>query len=163
VERAPACVRPRGQVVSHYFYHRNSKTDRFHHVARDHPLEEWVTLSLDGQDVQTQFISGLYGKPNETVYHMAEEHLRTVRPSGAAGQTRQRERLTRRGPLAGRARRQFGFVGLFERFDESILMLRYYAGFHNLLYNKTKAVVSRPRVQGARSRARRLALARFRR
>ena len=44
---------------------------------------------------------------------------------------------------------QFGFVGLFERFDESILMLKYLAGFHTLLYNKTKAVVSRPHVEGA--------------
>ena len=146
-------------MVSHYFYHRNSKTDRFHHVARDHRLEEWVTLSLDGQDVQTQFISGLYGKPNETVYQMAEEHLRTVWPSVAAGETRQRERLTHGCHLEGWLCQQFGFVGLFERFDESILMLRYYAGFHNLLYNKTKAVVSRPRVQGACSRALRLALA----
>lgn len=43
---------------------------------------------------------------------------------------------------------QFGFVGLFERLEESVLMLRYLAGFHTLLYNKTKAVVSRPPAHG---------------
>jgi hypothetical protein len=67
------------QVASHYYYHLHATTDRFHWRAAQHPLEEWVAVSPDGQDVQTQFISGVYGGANASTYRLAADHLRTVR------------------------------------------------------------------------------------
>jgi len=131
---------PIDRVVSHYYYHRASVTDRFHHLARDNTLDRWVELSLDGQNDQVQFISGIYGKVNESVYAVAEHNLRSVRVRFFF--------LLVRG-LAKKARRsQFGFVGLYELMDESVVMMQYFAGFQNLLFNKTKAVTDRPHTSG---------------
>lgn len=80
------------QVASHYYYHLHSTTDRFHWRAVQYPLEEWVTVSPDGQDVQTQFMSGVYGGANASTYRLAADHLRTVR--GRTRPAAQRENMT---------------------------------------------------------------------
>ena len=82
------------QVVSHYYYHKHSSTDRFHQLAVNNPLERWVEISLDGQNVQVQFISGHYGLVNDTVYADAVAHLQSVRRCTARQRRALRARLT---------------------------------------------------------------------
>ena len=43
---------------------------------------------------------------------------------------------------------QFGFVGIYEEFDETMVMLKHFAGFTNVFYNHTKSVLGRPSAKG---------------
>lgn len=108
---------PVDRVISHYYYHLKSETDRFHALAANNPIETWVTLSFDANNDHVQFISGKHGIPSEKEFQQALRNLH-----------------------------QFGFVGIYERFDESMVLLKYYAGFKNVFYNYTKSVVGRPKM-----------------
>jgi len=100
---------PYDRVISHYFYHRNTKGDKGHSLAKNLTLEQWVNISVDAHNDHVQFIAGIHGTPTEETFELAKRNLRT-----------------------------FGLVGFQEQFDESLIMMRHYLGLRNLRYRKTK-------------------------
>ncbi|KCV71993.1 hypothetical protein H696_01400 [Fonticula alba] len=102
---------PVKRVISHYFYHKSEKKDPYHYLADTHGLDEWVQIHPDAKNIQTQYLSGTYGPPDAMAFAVAMRNLLEAR-----------------------------FVGLFERLPESALMLRYEAGFEELMFARTKAV-----------------------
>lgn len=109
---------PYTRVLSQYFYNRDTPHDPWHELARDHPLEEWLDLHPDAQNLQVQFVSGRKGPPPD------------------------RETLD----LAKRNLAAFGFVGLMEDFEATLLLLRHVLGVDTLQHVRLRQTPSRPRL-----------------
>ena len=106
---------PVDRVISHYFYHRRTPWDPFHSIARDHSLEEWSRSFIDAQNLQVQIVSGKRGVATRDTLELAKKNL------------------------AG-----FGVVGILERFDETLQLMKQRLGFHELRYVILKAAPCRP-------------------
>ncbi|KAK5575962.1 hypothetical protein RB653_007097 [Dictyostelium firmibasis] len=97
---------PVERVISHYYYHLNNPYDPEYQMARTNKLTEWLVKSPRGNNEMTRFLSGLTKdeefKPNDETFHMALYHLRSMK-----------------------------FVGITERFKETIALLKFYVGIEN--------------------------------
>eukprot|EP01133_Synstelium_polycarpum_P006552 gene6552-7595_t len=107
---------PIDRVVSHYYYHKNRREDEGHPLANRLSLDEWIIQSPRGQNEQTRVLSGLtIGAelfPTNETFRMALHHLRSMK-----------------------------FVGLTERFGESLVLIKYYCGLESVterILNKGK-------------------------
>jgi hypothetical protein len=116
---------PIARTLSHYHYHRKKQDDPNHWIARELDLLEWVQTVPYASNVMTGWLAGLrheswwharaMGQPPDgggtvteadTAVHVTEEHYE-----------RARARLL-----------EFGFVGLTERFAESLVLMRHVLG-----------------------------------
>jgi len=108
---------PIDRVISHYYYHKTERNDPNYEFASKHTLEEWVQLSKHAINKQTQLISGLVTHPaNNYSLEIAIQHLNN-----------------------------FGFIGLTEKFDESLFLMKYYLGWDLLTYVTRKQTRMKPK------------------
>lgn len=107
---------PVERVLSHYFYHLTEPKDPNHALAKSMTLEQWINASKNAHNRQVQFVAGLvYEEPTRETLAIAKHHLR-----------------------------HFGFVGLTERFDDTIVMLSHYLGWNKLKYFIRKQTREKP-------------------
>jgi hypothetical protein len=92
---------PVERTVSHYYYHLARKDDPGHALAASLSLEQWLWLSPSGNNRMTQFISGYISQQPVTraMLEIAKHNLRKC-----------------------------SFVGLLERYNDSMQMLAYQTG-----------------------------------
>ncbi|GAM25741.1 hypothetical protein SAMD00019534_089160 [Acytostelium subglobosum LB1] len=94
---------PVERVISHYYYHREKIQDEGHALAMKLKFEEWLEQSPRGANEQTRVLSGMSTEAEKNVsmesFRMALYHLRKMK-----------------------------FVGITEKFKESIVMMKYYCG-----------------------------------
>ncbi|KAM9980730.1 hypothetical protein ACTFIY_003054 [Dictyostelium cf. discoideum] len=106
---------PVERVISHYFYHLFDKGDPEHSGTKNKTLEDWIISSVRGNNEMTRVLSGITKeeefKPSNETFLMALYHLRSMK-----------------------------FVGITERFTETLALLKFYTGFDNPLLNNKKNV-----------------------
>eukprot|EP01104_Vermistella_antarctica_P000664 TRINITY_DN107_c5_g1_i1.p1 TRINITY_DN107_c5_g1~~TRINITY_DN107_c5_g1_i1.p1 ORF type:complete len:420 (-),score=104.91 TRINITY_DN107_c5_g1_i1:65-1324(-) len=121
---------PLERIVSHYFYHKNTKYDPWHYLANDNSLEQWIGKSDDAHDLITQFLSGLGGGYHRIVGALADP---LIAISGVSAQSAVAGRPKPNGYKVTdehfeRAKynllNHVSFVGFTERFEESLHLLR---------------------------------------
>ncbi|KYQ92747.1 putative cell number regulator [Tieghemostelium lacteum] len=101
---------PVDRVISHYYYHRQNRKDPGHALAMKNSLKEWLAASPAANNDQARMICG-FGydfNGNNITEELAEHHLRYT----------------------------YKYVGLTERFPESIVMLSHYTGYQSIRYTK---------------------------
>ncbi|KAN0034161.1 hypothetical protein ACTFIV_000647 [Dictyostelium citrinum] len=114
---------PVDRVISHYYYHRNNAYDPEYLLAKTSTFSEWLDRSPRGNNEMTRFLSGLTKdeefKPTEETFHMALYHLRSMK-----------------------------FVGITERFKETIALLKFYVGIenHRIREKQNAAKIKHPEV-----------------
>jgi len=110
---------PIDRVVSHYYYHRQHKKDPGHIFAMNHTFDEWIRLSPAGNNDQTRSLSGIRSEFNisKKTLDMAMHHLRRM-----------------------------AIVGLTEEYHETLMLLKYIAGFTIVKYRPVNKGVKRPKV-----------------
>lgn len=107
---------PVERVLSHYYYHLTEPKDPNHMLAKSMSLEQWINSSKNAHNRQVQFIAGLvYEEPTRETLEIAKHHLE-----------------------------RFGFVGLTERFDDTVVLLKYYLGWTKLKYFVRKQTREKP-------------------
>jgi len=107
---------PVDRVLSHYFYHKTEPRDPGHRLALEMSLEEWINKSKNAHNRMTAFLSGMvYQEQNEHTLDLAKAHLE-----------------------------RFGFVGLTEKFDQSVVMMKYFLGWKRLRYFVRKQTREKP-------------------
>ncbi|KAM9945225.1 hypothetical protein ACTFIT_003479 [Dictyostelium discoideum] len=106
---------PVERVISHYFYHLFDKGDPEHSGTKNKTLEDWIISSVRGNNEMTRVLSGITKeeefKPSNETFLMALYHLRSMK-----------------------------FVGITERFTETLALLKFYTGFDSPLLNSKKNV-----------------------
>lgn len=109
---------PVDRVVSHYYFHIQHKKDPGHAFAMNHTFEEWVRESPSGNNEQTRMISGIRSEFNITrkTLDMAKHHLM-----------------------------EMAVVGLTEKYQETLMLLKYIAGFNIVKYRAINKGVKRPK------------------
>ncbi|KAF2075401.1 hypothetical protein CYY_003280 [Polysphondylium violaceum] len=112
---------PVDRVISHYYYHLNRKEDEGHEMAFKYSLKEWVSLAPQGSNEQTRHLSGItindeYPPSNET-FRLALQHLRTMK-----------------------------YVGITDRYQESMALLKVYCNLSNLSIVKANTGKTKPYV-----------------
>eukprot|EP01112_Ceratiomyxa_fruticulosa_P008542 TRINITY_DN2216_c0_g2_i1.p1 TRINITY_DN2216_c0_g2~~TRINITY_DN2216_c0_g2_i1.p1 ORF type:complete len:355 (-),score=42.60 TRINITY_DN2216_c0_g2_i1:89-1153(-) len=106
---------PVDRVVSHYYYHRGTNphgNDPVYQLARNSTLRQWVEKSPSANNEMTRCLSGIRETeilPTNQTLQVALQHLK-----------------------------DFGFVGLIEKFHESLVLMKYTLGFTHLKYTTTK-------------------------
>ncbi|KAM9965526.1 hypothetical protein ACTFIW_005344 [Dictyostelium discoideum] len=97
---------PVERVISNYFYHKHSPGDPQHILARDNVIEKWITISPRGNNEITRVLSGITFReepvPSNDTFNMALYHLRSMK-----------------------------FVGITEKYSESLALLKFYTGLEN--------------------------------
>lgn len=122
---------PREHLISYYYYFREDTTSKTYDLVRGRTFEEFLQIPRM-QSIQLDLIVGLDDVPNA---------------AGGWGMRRNRslpveERLR----IAERhLREHFTAVGLVERFDESMLLLRQRLGWKNVYYARLRETQSRPK------------------
>jgi len=108
---------PVERVISYYYFHLQDTQDPAHKFAKEHTFEEWLEESPAAQNEMTKSLSGIRSEfyPSTETFEIAKHHLRSMR-----------------------------YVGLTERFDNSLALMKYYFGFKDLSYDKTKVGVKKP-------------------
>ena len=107
---------PVERVLSHYYYHLTEPKDPNHALAKSMSLEQWINASKNAHNRQVQFIAGLvYEEPTQETLSIAKHHIR-----------------------------RFGFVGITERFDDTIVLLKHYLGWTKLKYFIRKQTREKP-------------------
>eukprot|EP01132_Coremiostelium_polycephalum_P002739 gene2739-3401_t len=107
---------PVDRVISHYYYHRQNKQDPGHGLAIKYNLREWLEISPAANNEQARMICGF--DTDEMEYPETKEILLIPMiiiisyPS------------------------VYKFVGLQEKFPESIVLLTHYAGFQYTRYTR---------------------------
>ncbi|EFA86236.1 hypothetical protein PPL_00798 [Heterostelium album PN500] len=111
---------PIDRVISHYYYHREQINDEGHQLAMQLDFKEWIKKSPRGQNEQTRVLAGISVEAEPLVtnesFRQALYHLRKMK-----------------------------FVGITERFTESIVLMKYYCGLTDLTEvksNKRKATTN---------------------
>jgi Galactose-3-O-sulfotransferase len=114
---------PIDRVISAYYFARNYKLHPKHHIVRRMTMDEYVR-SWPNHNVQTKYLSGRpftgdwhAGECNEEMLELAKENLAT----------------------------HFSLVGLTERFDEGLALLKIIFGWNIAQYAKFNVTRSRPR------------------
>jgi hypothetical protein len=108
---------PVERVVSYYHFHLQDTKDPAHKFAMEHTFEEWLELSPAAQNEMTKCLSGIRSEfyPSNHSFEMAKHHLKSM-----------------------------GYVGLTERFEESLKLMKFYFGFDKFSYDTTKVGVKKP-------------------
>ncbi|KAM9965528.1 hypothetical protein ACTFIW_005346 [Dictyostelium discoideum] len=106
---------PVDRVISHYFYHKSTTFDEEHIPARDNNLDQWLEVSPRGTNEMTRHLSGITVfeefKPTNETFNMAMYHLRSMK-----------------------------FVGITERFEETLALLKFYIGLDDPVVSDKKNV-----------------------
>ncbi|KAN0018255.1 hypothetical protein ACTFIU_010869 [Dictyostelium citrinum] len=109
---------PVDRVISHYFYHLLDKGDPEHSGTINKTLEDWIISSSRGNNEMTRVLSGISKeeefKPSNETFVMALYHLRSIK-----------------------------FVGITERYTETLALLKFYTGLDNPR-SKSKKNVGKP-------------------
>ncbi|GAM25174.1 hypothetical protein SAMD00019534_083490, partial [Acytostelium subglobosum LB1] len=110
---------PVDRVISHYYYHRQNKRDPGHGFAMKYDLREWIERSAAANNEQARMLCGIspheyYGKENETEI-CAHHHLKYT----------------------------YKYIGLTEKFSESLVLLTHYAGFQAIRFTKVNSGTQR--------------------
>jgi len=101
---------PVDRVISHYYYHRQNRKDPFHKVAMENSLQDWLAVSPAANNEQARMIVGL-GDQNfgdNSTFEIAHHHLKHT----------------------------FKFVGITEKFPESLVLLSHFTGLQSIRYAK---------------------------
>lgn len=108
---------PVDRVISYYHFHLQDPEDPAHEFAMTHSFEEWLEQSQAAQNEMTKCLSGIRSEfnPSQKTFEMAKHHLRNM-----------------------------AFVGLTERFEESLVLMKFYFGFTNLKFQSTKVGRKKP-------------------
>ncbi|KAN0037536.1 hypothetical protein ACTFIV_002887 [Dictyostelium citrinum] len=111
---------PVDRVISNYFYHKHSPGDPQHIIARDNSIGNWLIKSPRGNNEMTRVLSGITIKeepvPTNETFNMALYHLRSMK-----------------------------FVGITEKYSESLALLKFYTGLDNPnVSEKLKSLKFRP-------------------
>ncbi|KAK5577160.1 hypothetical protein RB653_002098 [Dictyostelium firmibasis] len=97
---------PVDRVISNYFYHKHSPGDPQHIIARDNSIENWIIKSPRANNEITRVLSGITINeepiPSNETFNMALYHLRSMR-----------------------------FVGITEKYSESLALFKFYTGLDN--------------------------------
>lgn len=114
---------PVERVVSHYFFIRNSPRHRYRQEAQEMDMEAFIASGIRPRmnNCMTRMISGLdapYGKCPESMLDKAVENLM----------------------------QDYFFLGIVERFDESLAMLAELLGWRNVRYDKRCVSKGRPQL-----------------
>lgn len=109
---------PVSRVISYYHFHLQDTQDPAHEFAVTHSFEEWLEVSQGAQNEMTKCLSGIRSEfvPSQESFAMAKHHLRNM-----------------------------AFVGLTEHFEESLLLMKYYFGWKDLDFQKTKVGSKKPK------------------
>ncbi|KAN0000123.1 hypothetical protein ACTFIZ_008565 [Dictyostelium cf. discoideum] len=114
---------PVDRVISHYYYHRNNPYDPEYQLAKTSTFSQWLDRSPRANNEMTRFLSGLTKdeefKPTDDTFHMALYHLRSMK-----------------------------FVGITERYKETIALLKFYVGIenHRIREKQNAAKIKHPHV-----------------
>ncbi|KAN0003105.1 hypothetical protein ACTFIZ_009275 [Dictyostelium cf. discoideum] len=111
---------PVDRVISHYFYHKSTTFDQEHMVARNNTFDQWLEVSPRGTNEMTRQLSGIFETeeftPTNETFNMALYHLRSMK-----------------------------FVGITERFEETLALLKFYIGLDNSdVSNKKNVAQTKP-------------------
>jgi len=109
---------PVSRVISYYHFHLQDSQDPFHEFAKRYSFDEWVERSPAAHNEMTKCLSGIRSEdePSNKTFEIAKHHLRS-----------------------------FGFVGLQEYFDESLVLMKSYLGFTNIGYSMVKVGTHKPK------------------
>ena len=114
---------PVNRIISLYYYARRAEGHRHHEVIReeDVSLHDYVTSGINEVEIRngmTRQIAGLTDElPDRHALKQAKQHLRDY----------------------------FGVVGLVERFDESLLLMKRQYGWGQVAYRRRRVGKGRPR------------------
>ena len=95
---------PLDRIVSHYYYRRSYFNDPFHKICTDYNISMAVEQIEDQDNAMTQFLGGRLGTPNSQTFEIAKNNVRNM-----------------------------DFVGIYEKIDESMVLLQYYLNAQDLL------------------------------
>eukprot|EP01133_Synstelium_polycarpum_P017384 gene17384-20740_t len=113
---------PIDRVVSYYYYHRQNKRDPGHMIAMKYGLKEWLERSPAGNNEQARMLCGIAAPDYEGIENAtancALHHLKHT----------------------------YKYVGLTEKFSESLVLLTHYAGFQAIRYTKINSGTQRVQV-----------------
>ncbi|GAM19024.1 hypothetical protein SAMD00019534_021990 [Acytostelium subglobosum LB1] len=113
---------PVDRVISHYYYHRQNKRDPGHALAMKYTLQEWLERSPAANNEQARMLCGVappeYIDNESLTETCAHHHLKYT----------------------------YKFVGLTEKFPESLVLLTHYAGFQAIRFSKINTGTQRPSV-----------------
>lgn len=116
---------PVDRVVSMYYYYRRTRSSTFENVT----LEDFIETYGGAKDNMTKYLSGeklriqLTDPSNEANFECSSETLELAKRN---------------------LRNHFSVVGLSERFDESLILLRKILGWKIPLYDKNNVTRNRP-------------------
>jgi hypothetical protein len=117
---------PVARVLSHYHYHRTRVEDVNHQRAKERDLVTWVREVSFGSNAMTAFLAGT------GMWWNADAELSS--PQGSSGTDKKSpRRVTEADFEAARANLlTFGFVGLTERFEDSLVLMREFLGLRSV-------------------------------
>ena len=114
---------PINRVVSDYFYNREFSEGHNHSFASKMTMEEYLNCDqlLDMDNGQTRYIAGDYSTPfgqcSEEMLSKAKKNIDSM----------------------------FLFVGLTEKFDESLVFINHYLGWKKIYYTNKNVTQNKPR------------------
>jgi Sulfotransferase family len=133
---------PVDRIISYYYFVLNSHRHYLHNevTSRKMSLPEFVRsgLSTELTDDQTRLISGV---ERVNTRHLDAEERRTLRPGGEPVTSEILEVAKKN------LRDHFSAVGLFSRFDESLLLFKRRLGWKNIYYVRQNVSRNRPAKQ----------------
>ncbi|EFA80655.1 hypothetical protein PPL_06238 [Heterostelium album PN500] len=111
---------PVDRIISHYFFLRDSRDHPAHGISMIYNISEWIEKSPIGDNEQTRRILGSSRneKFTDESIEIALHHLKY----------------------------SMKFVGLTERFDESVVLMSHFTGFKNISFPKTNIGKQRTKV-----------------
>jgi hypothetical protein len=142
---------PVDRVISHYYFARKNPAHYLHQevTSKQMSLVDFVSsgLSTELTNDQTRMISGVE-RVNTRL--LDGEERRTLRP-GPEPVTREVLEIAKKN-----LREHFAAVGLFDRFDESLLLFKKVLGWGSIYYVRLNVTKDRPAKQQVPDEARRL-------
>jgi hypothetical protein len=118
---------PIDRVISQYYYLRRRPNNPFYYLVKGKDLKEYIKneeISDQVSNVQVRFLCGEDGIPKQG--KLSEEDLKLAK-----------ERL----------KKYFAFVGITEKFDESLICLKRIFGWGNVFYYKSNISKDRPSLE----------------
>ncbi|EFA79705.1 putative cell number regulator [Heterostelium album PN500] len=110
---------PVDRVISHYYYHRQNKRDPGHQLAMRNTFKEWLEKSPAANNEQARMLCGVapydYPGVENTTEACAIHHLQYT----------------------------YKFVGITEKFSESLVLLTHYGGFQAIRFTKINSGTQR--------------------
>ena len=140
---------PLERVKSHFYYHRERKIDPNHRWAAGKQLEEWVGFMEDSKDCAVSYLAGVrsnawWNEGDDAVGQLLPHREYESEPRSDWVVTWDHYVMARRNLM------RMGWVGVFEKLQESMDQLRYFWGMKRTkmaLENKNKRKPKNPLTQ----------------